>query len=88
MDVVKAQMDEVMGVGELDKMDQAILAARTKGDQRQLIAALEIKTKRLVSHLPLYALANEHSCINANSGIHAGLFDGGVAVSNMSRSLQ
>ncbi|KAF9266339.1 hypothetical protein L218DRAFT_971672 [Marasmius fiardii PR-910] len=46
---VKAEMDEVMGIGETDKMDIAILAARSKGNQATLIVALENKIKQLES---------------------------------------
>jgi hypothetical protein len=47
-DQVKAKMDEVMGVGDADKMDLAIAAARKQGNAKALITALENKVKQLV----------------------------------------
>lgn len=49
IDALKATMEEVMGVGDADKMDLAILAARKRGDKSSLITALESKVKQLVS---------------------------------------
>ena len=46
---VKAKMEEVMGVGDAEKMDLAILGARKRGDKSSLITALENKVKQLVS---------------------------------------
>ncbi|KAJ8086940.1 hypothetical protein PM082_005765 [Marasmius tenuissimus] len=46
---LKARMDEIMGLGEADKMDLAILAARRKGNSSALIAALENKITQLES---------------------------------------
>ncbi|KAL0059857.1 hypothetical protein AAF712_013339 [Marasmius tenuissimus] len=45
---LKARMDEIMGLGEADKMDLAILAARRKGNSSALIAALQNKITQLV----------------------------------------
>jgi hypothetical protein len=45
---VKAKMDEIMGVGDADKMDLAIAAARKQGNAKALITALENKVKQLV----------------------------------------
>jgi nucleotide-binding universal stress UspA family protein len=45
----KAKMEEVMGVGDTEKMDLAILGARKRGDKPSLIIALENKVKQLVS---------------------------------------
>ncbi|RDB19826.1 hypothetical protein Hypma_012810 [Hypsizygus marmoreus] len=47
VDAVKAKMEEVMGVGDADKMDLAILAARKRDDKSSLITALENKVKQL-----------------------------------------
>ncbi|KAG7447575.1 uncharacterized protein BT62DRAFT_966570 [Guyanagaster necrorhizus] len=43
LDAVKAKMDEVMGVGEADRMDRAILTARHSSNRPALIKALEEK---------------------------------------------
>lgn len=48
---VKRNMEEVMGVAEVDRVEQAVKAARMKGDGAALIAALESKVKCLVSFL-------------------------------------
>lgn len=45
----KAKMEEVMGVGDTERMDLAILGARQRGDKSSLIIALENKVKQLVS---------------------------------------
>ncbi|KAK0230403.1 hypothetical protein IW262DRAFT_1488781 [Armillaria fumosa] len=47
LDVVKAKMDEVMGVGEADRMDRAVLSAKQSGSRPALIKALEEKVKYL-----------------------------------------
>ncbi|KAK0461755.1 uncharacterized protein EV420DRAFT_1527030 [Desarmillaria tabescens] len=47
LDVVKAKMDEVMGVGDADRMDRAVLTARKSGNRPALIKALEEKVKYL-----------------------------------------
>ncbi|KAK0243151.1 hypothetical protein EDD85DRAFT_318370 [Armillaria nabsnona] len=47
LDVVKAKMDEVMGVGEADRMDRAVLSAKQSGNRPVLIKALEEKVKYL-----------------------------------------
>lgn len=46
---IKAEMDEVMGVADLDNVNTAITIARTKGNQHALIIALESKVNLLVS---------------------------------------
>jgi hypothetical protein len=46
---VKAKMEEVMGVGDADKMDLAVNSARRHGNSSTLIQALENKIKQLVS---------------------------------------
>jgi hypothetical protein len=48
IDAMKEKMEEVMGVGDADKMDLAILAARKRGDKASLITALKNKVKQLV----------------------------------------
>ncbi|GLB34070.1 putative E3 ubiquitin-protein ligase RNF220 [Lyophyllum shimeji] len=47
VDEVKAKMEEVMGLGDTEKMDLALLAARKRGDKASLITALENKVKQL-----------------------------------------
>lgn len=47
VDAVKAKMEEVMGLGDTDKMDLAILAARKRGDKSSLVTTLENKVKQL-----------------------------------------
>ncbi|KAF8915258.1 hypothetical protein CPB85DRAFT_1295131 [Mucidula mucida] len=47
LDAVKAKMDEVMGVGDTDRMDLAILTAKQSGSKRALVSALEEKVKHL-----------------------------------------
>jgi hypothetical protein len=49
VDDVKAKMEEVMGVGDADKMDLAVNSARKHGNSSALILALENKIKQLVS---------------------------------------
>ncbi|KAF9481866.1 hypothetical protein BDN70DRAFT_991605 [Pholiota conissans] len=46
-DTVKKQMNEVMGVSEIDKLDLAIVSARQRGDRIALVLALESKVKQL-----------------------------------------
>ncbi|KAG7097315.1 hypothetical protein E1B28_004676 [Marasmius oreades] len=46
---MKARMDEIMGIGETDKMELAILAARREGSHNALVVALENKIKQLES---------------------------------------
>ncbi|KDQ64427.1 hypothetical protein JAAARDRAFT_28057 [Jaapia argillacea MUCL 33604] len=46
---LKVKMEEVLGVGETDKMDLAIVAARHAGDTLALVGALENKIKQLES---------------------------------------
>ena len=45
----KAEMEQVMGVGDADRIDLAILAAKRKGDKKALIVALQEKVDLLVS---------------------------------------
>ncbi|KAI5894001.1 uncharacterized protein SCHCODRAFT_02623410 [Schizophyllum commune H4-8] len=45
----KAEMEEVMGVGDADRIDLAILAAKRKGDKKALIVALQEKVDLLES---------------------------------------
>ncbi|KAF8076674.1 hypothetical protein FPV67DRAFT_1574010 [Lyophyllum atratum] len=47
VDEVKAKMEEVMGLGDTDRMDLAILAARKRDDKSFLVTALENKVKQL-----------------------------------------
>jgi hypothetical protein len=49
VDAVKAKMEEVLGVGDADKMDIAVDSARKNGNSTALIQALENKIKQLVS---------------------------------------
>lgn len=49
VEAVKAKMEEVMGVGDADRMDIAVNSARRHGNQHALIKALEDKIKQLVS---------------------------------------
>ncbi|KLO14994.1 hypothetical protein SCHPADRAFT_914650 [Schizopora paradoxa] len=46
---IKAEMEEVMGVGETDRIDEAIKAARKGGNSLQVTQALENKIKLLES---------------------------------------
>ncbi len=48
---IKAEMEEVMGVGEADRMDEAIKSARKRGNSLQVIQALENKIKLLVRNI-------------------------------------
>ncbi|KAL1735856.1 hypothetical protein EV714DRAFT_279875 [Schizophyllum commune] len=45
----KAEMEQVMGVGDADRIDLAILAAKRKGDKKALIVALQEKIDLLES---------------------------------------
>lgn len=56
VDAVKAKMEEVMGVGDADRMDIAVNAARRQGNPSALIQALENKVKQLVSLFPYYTV--------------------------------
>ncbi|KAG6850898.1 hypothetical protein H0H93_006724 [Arthromyces matolae] len=47
VDETKASMEEVLGVGETEKMDLAILASRKRGDKASMITALENKVRQL-----------------------------------------
>ncbi|KAI5118025.1 hypothetical protein M0805_004890 [Coniferiporia weirii] len=47
LDGVRAEIEQVMGVGETDRMNQAIVAARKSGNALKLVAALEEKIKQL-----------------------------------------
>jgi hypothetical protein len=49
VEAAKAKMEEVMGLGDADRMDLAVLAARKQGNASSLISALENKIKQLVS---------------------------------------
>lgn len=49
---VRTEMEEIMGVGDADRMDQAIVAARESSSPKKLIAALEDKIKQLVRPSP------------------------------------
>jgi hypothetical protein len=46
---LKAKMIEVLGVGEADQVDRAVLTAKKRGDKAALVAALENKIEQLVS---------------------------------------
>jgi hypothetical protein len=48
VEAVRAKMNEVMGVGDTERLDSAIEAARNKGDVTALTNALESKIKLLV----------------------------------------
>ncbi|KAM6496093.1 hypothetical protein JOM56_008799 [Amanita muscaria] len=49
VDAVRAKMNEVMGIGDTERLDLAIAVARNKGDKTALIVALESKVKLLES---------------------------------------
>lgn len=46
---LKAKMEEVMGVGDADRVERAVVIARKHGNESALIAALDSKVKHLVS---------------------------------------
>jgi hypothetical protein len=46
---LKATMVEVLGVGEADQVDRAVLTAKKRGDKAALVVALENKIEQLVS---------------------------------------
>lgn len=48
LDGVRAEMEQVMGVGDTDKMEQAIILAKQSGSPTKLITALESKINQLV----------------------------------------
>jgi hypothetical protein len=48
VDAVRAKMNEVMGIGDTERLDLALAAARTKGDKVAMIIALESKIKLTV----------------------------------------
>ncbi|KAG6910988.1 hypothetical protein DXG01_006042 [Tephrocybe rancida] len=72
LDEAKAKMEEVMGLGDTEKMDLAVLAARKRGDKASMITALENKVKQLVRFLRFQAFAQtdgiigEHACFVVN----------------------
>ncbi|THH05621.1 hypothetical protein EW145_g4660 [Phellinidium pouzarii] len=45
---VRAEIEKVMGVGEAERMDQAVVAAKNSGNTAKLVAALNDKIKQLV----------------------------------------
>lgn len=47
-EIAKKQMDHVMGVSEIDKLDLAIVSARQRANKDGLVLALENKLKQLV----------------------------------------
>ncbi|KAK2466028.1 hypothetical protein APHAL10511_001670 [Amanita phalloides] len=47
VEAIRAKMNEVMGVGDTERLDSAIAAAQNKGDKVALISALENKIKLL-----------------------------------------
>lgn len=49
VEAVRAKMNEIMGVGDTERLDSEIEAARNKGDVGALTNALESKIKLLVS---------------------------------------
>jgi len=49
VDIVRAKMNEVMGIGDAERLDQAIAIARTKCDKMAMIIALESKIKLMES---------------------------------------
>lgn len=51
VEAVRAKMNEVMGVGETERLDSEIEIAQNKGDVGALVNALESKIKLLVSLL-------------------------------------
>ncbi|KAF8639938.1 hypothetical protein AX17_001188 [Amanita inopinata Kibby_2008] len=48
-DAVRVKMNEVMGLGDTERLDRAITTARSRGDHATLISALENKVRLLVS---------------------------------------
>ena len=59
----KAEMEQVMGVGDADRIDLAILAAKRKGDKKALIVALQEKVDLLVRHNFISASLCPHFCL-------------------------
>lgn len=51
VEAVRAKMNEVMGVGDTERLDSEIEVARNKGDVGALVNALESKIKLLVGIL-------------------------------------
>lgn len=51
VEAVRAKMNEIMGVGDTERLDSEIETAQSKGDVAALINALESKIKLLVSLL-------------------------------------
>ncbi|KAL1740787.1 hypothetical protein HDZ31DRAFT_85239 [Schizophyllum fasciatum] len=49
VECARAEMEQVMGVGDADRIDLAILSAKKKGDKKSLIAALQEKVDLLES---------------------------------------
>lgn len=49
VEAVRAKMNEVMGVGDTERLDSEIEMARNKGDVAALVNALESKIRLLVS---------------------------------------
>lgn len=84
METMKAKMEEVMGLGDAEKMDLAILAARKRGDKSSLIIALKNKVKQLVGALIKIA---SNVWLIASTGIDARIFDNVITLSNLSRPI-
>ncbi|KAF5363313.1 hypothetical protein D9756_000208 [Leucocoprinus leucothites] len=57
---VEAQVNEILGVSDAEKLDSSILQAKRRGDQKAIVAALENKIKQLV--LPLLLTLNRYGC--------------------------
>ncbi|KAH8118702.1 hypothetical protein DFH11DRAFT_1568777 [Phellopilus nigrolimitatus] len=47
LDGVRAEIEQVMGVGDTDRMNQAIITARNSGNTSKLVSALEDKIEQL-----------------------------------------
>lgn len=89
LNAVKEKMDEVMGVGDADKMDLAILAARKRGDKSSLITALKNKVKQLVSLIPpILQRAKSQQFTGFSLGIHACIIIHLITMPDMPRPIQ
>ncbi|KAG6817887.1 hypothetical protein H0H87_001719 [Tephrocybe sp. NHM501043] len=83
MDEAKTKMEEIMGLGETEQMDLAILAARKRGDKASMITALENKVKQLASFLHLPILHKTEGTV----GGHACFLINVTPLSNMHRPI-
>lgn len=84
VEAVKAKMEEVMGVGDADKMDIAVNSARRQGDSDALVLALDEKVKHLVSTTVINSILFHSNLTRSYLGIRTNIIVHISALSDMS----